>query len=196
MKFIGAHKKALIIFVAVCLLVGGGVLWLHELSKPAAAKVFTTVGSTAPAPVSQAATLSAVHDTYASFSYPNTLSPLAGMDGPHGEEVAVYNYGKQDVVPWHLAITINHLQQPSLTSDSGYMVRKDHPSQYQAATLTSGANTFIVMTDTQAGGFGKAAFILHGDLSADISLTGDDSSGGSTLAQTFQQILQSWKWNS
>jgi hypothetical protein len=194
MNFIGAHKKALVICTTLCLLVGGGVLWLHELSKPTSAKVFTTVGSTAPTPVSQTATLTPVHNPYANFSYPNTLSPLAGMDGPHGEEVALYNYGKQDVVPWHLAITINHLQQPSLNSDSGYMVRKDRPSQYQATTITSGSNTFIVMTDTQAGGFGKAAFILHGDLSADISLTGDDSLGGSTLAQVFLQILQSWEW--
>lgn len=194
MKFIGAHKKTLIAFTVLCLLIGGGILWLHELSKPSSAKVFTTVGSTAPVPASQTATLTLVHNPYASFSYPNTLSPLAGMDGPHGEEVAVYNYGKQDVVSWHLAVSINHLQQPTLTSDSSYMVRKDRPSQYQATTVTSGANTFIVMTDMQAGGFGKTAFILHGDLSADISLTGDDSSGGSTLAQAFQQVLQSWKW--
>lgn len=194
MRFIRAHKKALVVFVVFFLVIGGSALWLHELSRPASAKVFTTVGSTAVAPTDQAATLSTVHNPYASFSYPNPLSPLAGMDGPHGEEVAIYNYGKQDVVPWHLAVAINHLQQPSLSSDSGYTLRKNHPSRYQATTVTSGANTFIVMTDTQAGGFNKAAFLLHGDLSADISLTGDDSSGGSTLAQAFQQVLQSWKW--
>ena len=91
-------------------------------------------------------------------------------------------------------ITINHLHEPGLTYDANYLLRKNHPAQYRPSTVTAGGNTFTVMTDTQAGDFAKAAFALHGDLSADISLTGDDSSGDSTLAAAFQQILLSWQW--
>lgn len=185
------NKRVVTSTCVIILLVAGCIFLLHKLNKPVNAPAITTAGNTAvpipPQPI-------AVSNAYARFSYPGTMQVMAGAEGPMGDEVAVYNYKMSDVVPWHLAITINHLQEPELTYDSSYLLRKNHPTEYRASTATSGSNTFAVMADTQAGGFSKVAYSLHGDLSADISLTGDDASGDSTLAQAFQQVLQSWQW--
>lgn len=186
------NRRVLIPVCVIALLVIGFSLLIHQLRKPVSASNISTAGNTSipmpPQPI-------LVDGTYAKFSYPGGMQPMTGMEGPMGEEVAVYNYKMPDTVPWHLAITINHLHEPGLSYDTNFLVRKNHPDQYQQSTLTANGNTFTVMTDTQAGGFAKVAFVLHGDLSADISLTGDDSSGDTTLAQAFQQVLTAWRWN-
>jgi hypothetical protein len=185
------NKRVAIPVGIIVLLAVGAVLLLHQLGKPVSATAIVTTGNTAVPKPSQPI---AVSNAYARFTYPGTMQPITGMQGPTGEIVAIYNYKMTDVVPWHLSITINLLHESGLTYDSAYLLRKNHPAQYQPSTVTVDNNTFTVMTDTQAGNFSKVAFTLHGDLSADISLTGDDANGDTTLAQAFQQVLHSWQW--
>jgi hypothetical protein len=186
------HKRVIIVIAVIAVLGICGALVIRQFNKPVSATAFTTIGNNVSA--STIPQMVSVSGTYASFVYPGTLQQMTGLDGPTGGELAVYNYKKPDVVSWHLAITITRLNEPVLTSDGAYLLRKSHPEQYQSSTATYGSNTYTIMTDTQASGFSKVAFALHGDISADISLTGDDSSDGSTLTQTFQQVLQSWQW--
>jgi hypothetical protein len=101
---------------------------------------------------------------------------------------------KTDIESWHLAITINHLPEPLLTEDSGYLMRKDNPSRYRMSTVSDNGNRFVVMTDTQVTDFGEVAFILHGSMSANISLVGDNPAGSTPLQNTLQAILASWRW--
>lgn len=173
-------------------LVAIGTLLAHKLAGPVAARNITS----APAgQVPAAPSVQPIHvqDMYAAFSYPDSLKPLPNPQTPAGDIVATYSYGKADVEPWHLAITINQLHEPVLTDDSGYVLRRNDPARYHVSNITAGGNTFTVMTDTQTGGFSEAAFTLRGNLSADISLTGDDPSD-TVLPRVFRQVLQSWHW--
>lgn len=185
------NKRIVIPIGVVVLLAVSAALLVRQFNKPVRATTFATVGNAAvpspPQPIP-------VANAYAKFSYPGSMQAVVGAEGPSGYQVATYSYKMANVVPWHLVITIDHLHEPGLKYDTAYLMRKDDPARYQVSTTTVDSNTFTVMTDTQAGGFNKAAFSLHGDLSADISLTGDDSSGDTTLAQAFQQVLQSWHW--
>jgi hypothetical protein len=168
-----------------------GIFFIHGLIEPVTTTNITATASAAPAlspPIK-------VTGTYANFSYPSSLKQMQGMQGPEGNELAVYNFGKSDIEFWHLAISINQLNQPNLTADSGYLLRENEPSRYQATTIVNGKNTFTIMTDTQAGGFSKVAFSLDGDKSADISLIGDDPSGSAALSDAFRQVLQTWQWH-
>ena len=167
-----------------------GVYILHKLTGPVKAHIITAASVSNPPP----AALVSVNGTYASFSYPGSLTPAQNAQGATGNELAVYSYTKPDVQTWHLNITINNLQQPTLTADSNYLLRINDPTRYQSNTETISGNTFAIMTDTQVGGFSEVAFTLHNGVSADISLTGDDSSGGTTLATVFQEVLNTWDW--
>jgi hypothetical protein len=167
-----------------------GAFFIHGLIEP----VTTTNITVAAAPATPTIPPVEVKGTYASFSYPGTLKPLTGLSGPTGDELAVYNFGKPDIESWHLAISINQLSQPTLTDDSGYVLRENDPSLYQPSYATYGKNAFSIMTYTKAGDFNETAFMLDGDKSADISLIGNDPSGISVLANAFRQVLQSWNW--
>lgn len=185
------------IIVAICLFLTVACLaattfFIHNLLKPARATAFLTVASTnAPFNMDPVA----VHNTYANFTYPAGMVPMK-TQLPSGHEVALFSYSHRDIESWQLAITINTLPNSTLTDDSGYLFRKNNPSRYQQSTANIHATPILIMTDTQAGGFSKVAFLAHGTLSADISLYGDDSTGTDVLTKAFNQVLSSWHWNS
>ena len=123
------------------------------------------------------------------------MHPMADPPSVTAPTLASYNYIKADILTWHLAINFTHLVAPNLSDDSSYLIRKDNPSEFTPSTITYGNNTFTVMTDNAGDGFGEAAFILHGDTDAIISLTGNDAAGTSGLDTAFQLVLKSWQWN-
>jgi hypothetical protein len=176
------------VFIIVCILI------IHQVNKPVTARIITAIGNASAPATSVTPQAITVKDDYISFLYPSSMKPLQQLDALSGSELSVYNYEISDIVPWHLAITVTQLHGPSLLNDSGYLLRKNDPTRYTASSTTYGANTFSMMTDTQAQGFGEVAFSLHGSESADISLTGDDPAGDANLANTLQQVLQSWQW--
>jgi len=196
MEFLRARKKAglTIAFIAMaCLAI---FLAIHVVNGPVSATHITASAPPATRTV-QAPSLPqliTVSNPYASFSYPNSMRPVANIQGSEGPVLAAYNYLKSDILTWELSITVNKLQSPNLESDSGYLMRKENPAEYQENTVTYGDNTFIIMNDTGANGFGELVFLLHGSMDANIHLVGDDASGTSGLDTTFQQVLQSWKW--
>jgi hypothetical protein len=194
MEFLRARRSAVTtvgVIILVCLIIAGAV---HIVNRPVNARIITP-----PTPVSAQTTpppqLVSVSGTYANFSYPGSLHPMANAPDISGSELASYNYLKTDVETWHLAIMITQLRSPSLTSDTNYTIRKDNPAVYQQSTVTYGTNTFTVMEDTSADGFAEVAFILHGNMDATISLVGNSVSSTSGLDTAFQQVLQSWQWN-
>jgi hypothetical protein len=178
--------------VLICLIIGI-VAFLRYLADPASGTIAASKSDTA-APVTPPAPLITVRGTYATFQYPNTLHPLQ-QQAPGGQELAAYSYGKRDTESWELAITINRLADPTLKDDSGYNYRVQKSSQYTETIKTINNSSVVIMTDSQAPGFSKVAFLIHGDMSADISLYGDDQDGVAGLADAFSQVLNSWHWN-
>jgi hypothetical protein len=166
------------------------VFFIHSLTEPVKASNISAPISSPPPKVRTIV----VHGTYANFTYPSLLSPLKYKQAPSGSELAIYTYTKEDIQSWQLVITINTLHQAALSSDTGYALRLNQPSRYHATTINDGKNTFVIMTDTQATSFSKVAFALHGNMSADISLYGDDPLGDASLANTFREVLRSWQW--
>jgi hypothetical protein len=132
---------------------------------------------------------------YINFSYPAAMIPNTNIQ----TSVAVpesYLYQYKDVQTWVLAISVNKLNQPNLSQDSGYSSRKLDPSRYQESTLAVGAKTYYIFKDTSEGNFDEVAFILNGNLSADISLYGDDGAGFTNLQNTFNMVLDTLQWKS
>jgi hypothetical protein len=171
------------------------VVLLRYIAGPASAPTISSPAQKTTPGATFNMTPQTVHGTYATFMYPTSLAPQAGQQLASGPELATYSYGYRDIESWDLAISINHLAEPILTDDSGYGLRAEDPSRYHETTMTLGHNTFVIMTDTSAGGFSKVAFLLHGTTDADISLYGDDQAGQATLMATFNMVLRSWNWN-
>ena len=181
------------ILVAVCGLSIAVVTVLKYAAAPATTSSITTtlpdatVSAIDPTPV-------AVQNAYADFVYPLGMRPTAQGDKTP-PLLASYQYVYQGSGSWQLAISINRLAEPTLTDDSGYGLRKADPDRYQESTITIGSNTFVVMTDMQANGFNRVAFLLHGTLSADIAVYGNDPLGDDGLTAVFKQVLSSWHWH-
>jgi len=195
MKLPRPKKKRTYVLVGILLVIlVAGVWFFHELTKPSQAAIITTSSAPTPQTTQTSAPPVTVHGTYASFTYPGALKPVANQPSLSGGELAEYEYKKSDVETWYLVISISRLGGPTLMDDSGYLLRKNNPSQYQANTLTYGDNTFIIMTDTQATDFNEVAFSLHGNISGDISLTGDDGAENASLKAALEQVLSSWQW--
>lgn len=195
MEFLRARRSAVVtlsVILLVCIIIATVV---HIVNRPVSARIITQAPSSTTTQVVPPPQLVSVSGTYANFSYPDSMHPMTGAQGPAGNVLATYNYLKTDVETWHLAINVTHLGASSLSSDGDYVIRKDNPSEYQESTITYGGNTFTVMDDTYTTGFGEVAFILHGDMDATIALTGNNASGISGLDTAFQQVLQSWQWN-
>ena len=193
MEFLRARRSAVLtlaFLVLICLI---AVLSVHLVNKPVSAPIITT-NNPAPTTAAPPPQLVKVDGTYANFSYPSSMRTMTNAQTPTSPVLDSYNYLKTDILTWHLAIAISHLNTPSLNDDSSYVFRKNNPTEYQESTVTYGDNTFIVMTDVQAEGFSEVAFSLHGNMDATISLLGDDPNGDSGLDTTFQQVLQSWDW--
>lgn len=135
-----------------------------------------------------------VQNSYFSFSYPTALKPYK-QQPVNGPMIANYSYGYRDIESWELTITAQMIPQPSLTNDSAYNFRSQHPDQYQLVNETINSQPVAVMTDTQASGFSKVAFLLHGNYVINVSLYGNDTSGTGILSSVFSQVVQSLQWN-
>jgi hypothetical protein len=188
-----AAKLGLVSLIVIGLLIAviKGMSYLtgpvHATDIPASATPISSAPSFDMQPIP-------ISNPYASFTYPAALKPMP-TQSPHGSALVTYTYGYRDIESWELNITVNRLAEPILTDDGGYDFRKVNPNRYEESTTTIGQNSFKIMSDTTAGGFSKVAFNLHGSLSADISLYGDDPNGQADLNATFQQILSSWQWH-
>jgi hypothetical protein len=130
---------------------------------------------------------------YASFNYPAALSQVVG-----GETIAPtlvnYDYSYRDIESWNLEIIIYTNPSGNLTNDSPYTYRQLHPAIFQESKTTINHQPVDIMTDKTAAGFGKLAFLIHGQYQATISLTGNDANGVDDLQATFNMVLNSWRW--
>lgn len=135
----------------------------------------------------------AVHNAYFSFSYPASMHAYA-QQPLKLPEIADYSYGYSDIESWQLAVSAQTLVQPSLSQDSSYLYRTQHPDQYQLSNTTINGKSVAIMTDAKAAGFSKVAFILYGSDVVHVSLYGNDTSGTTVLDNVFMQILNSIKW--
>lgn len=190
------YRRRLLIYPLVIVVITLGVIY-HEMgniNKPSIGVV------TNPTPTQQTAGLSfnftptTVTGTYISFAYPKLLLVDTATQKPQYPIMESYVYKYNDTETWLLAITVTDLQSDSLKADSSYYARLLNPTEYQLSTVTVKNNTFQVMTDTQAVGFGKVAFSLHNNMSADISLIGDDDLGTTNLQKVFNIVLGSFSW--
>lgn len=118
-------------------------------------------------------------------------TPNSKMVGP---VIETHNFMFRDVETWNLAITILNVPSGNLKGDSAYSYRKAYPNIYQESHTVIGEQPVTVMTDKTVGGFKEVAFLMHGALSADISLYGDDASGTGKLQATLNMIIGSWQW--
>lgn len=136
-----------------------------------------------------------VQNAYFSFSYPAALKPYK-QQPITAPMIANYSYGYRDIESWELTITAQAIPQSSLTNDSAYNYRAQHPEQYQLHNESINGRPVAVMTDTQASGFSNVAFVLHGSYVINVSLYGNDTSGTDILSSVFSQVLKSLRWNS
>lgn len=159
----------------------------HILSSGATSSTTTSIDMFNNTPI-------AVRNTYFSFTYPASMHPYA-QQPLKLPEIANYSYGYSDIESWQLAVSAQTLAGPSLSQDSSYLFRAQHPDQYKLNTSTISGQPVAIMTDTQAAGFSKVAFILHGSDVIRVSLYGNDTSGTSVLNNVFTQVLHSIKWS-
>jgi len=136
----------------------------------------------------------AVHNNYFSFSYPASMHAYA-QQPLKLPEIADYSYGYSDIESWQLAVSAQTLVQPSLSQDSSYLYRTQHPDQYRLSSTTINGQPVAIMTDTKASGFSKVAFLLNGSNVVHVSLYGNDNSGITVLNNVFTQVLNSIKWS-
>ena len=127
------------------------------------------------------------------FTYPAAMHPYA-QQPLTAPQIANYSYGYRDIESWQLAISAQTLSEPTLSNDSAYNFRSQHPEQYQLSNLTMNGQPVAIMTDTTASGFSKVAFLLHGSVAVNISLYGNDTSGTAILNSVFMQVLHSLQW--
>jgi hypothetical protein len=128
-----------------------------------------------------------------SFSYPASLVFVSDLSNS-SSVLESYTYKYHDIESWLLAISVNRLPQANLSYDSNYSIRKQSPLHYAETTTTVGTKTFYVFQDLTATGFAKVAFILNGNVSADISLLGDDQLGVNNLVDTFNVVINTFNW--
>lgn len=188
--------KRLSITACIVLAVFIGYAFVRYVSTPSQSQILSsgaTVSSTNDISMFNNTPV-AVHNAYFSFTYPAAMHtyPVQRLSAP---ELANYSYGYSDIESWQLSVTDQTLVESSLTQDSAYIFRTQHPTQYQLSSLTINGQQVPVMTDTKASGFSKLAFLLHGSDVVHISLYGNDTSGTTVLNNVFVQILNSIKWS-
>lgn len=135
----------------------------------------------------------AVNGAYASFTYPSIFTPLK-QQTLSGNILASYGYEHRALLSWQLEITINYLPSGSTAGDGSYYAMSQDPTRYNAVTETVNGSPVTTMSDLEAGGFNKIAFLFHGSYSADISLSSMDSQNASEEQAVLNQVVQSWQW--
>lgn len=194
-----AYRKWVVrLIILACLLcvVVGAFLFYRYLSSPSQSNI--TTPNALVNSLSNTSTFNntpvAVHNTYFSFTYPAAMHPypLQPLTTP---QIADYSYGYRDIESWQLAISGQTLSEPTLSNDSAYTYRAQHPEQYQPSNTTINGQPVVIMTDSTASGFSKVAFLLHGSVVVNVSLYGNDTSGTDILNSVFMQVLNSLTWS-
>jgi hypothetical protein len=134
-----------------------------------------------------------VQTDYASFQYPAALMPLPNVSAV-SPVLASRSYSYGDIENWRMSINVTQINGQTIDSDSGYQLRATQSDRYAQSDAIYGNQDFTVMTDTQAAGFSKVAYLAHGNQVAEISLYGDDAQSLQTLQATFATVLGSWQW--
>jgi hypothetical protein len=160
----------------------------HIVSSGATSSMTTSISMFNNTPV-------AVRNAYFSFTYPTSMHAYT-QQPLKLPEIADYSYGYSDIESWQLAVSAQTLGGPTLSQDSSYLYRAQHSSQYQLSNTTINGEPVTIVTDTQASGFSKVAFLLFGSDVVHVSLYGNDTSGTSVLNNVFTQVLSSIKWSS
>jgi hypothetical protein len=186
------RSTAITVSVFGAIAIVSAILLFSEIANAphAASIISTTNGSRTPASFNMYPVT--VSNNYISFRYPKLLKPT--QTSLVSGEVAAYTFMHRDIATWNMAVEVMPLPNGGLQGNSAYEMRKSEPATYTESTFTKNGQSVDVMTDTSYGGFSKVAFLTHGQYQATISLFGDDSGGTNALQQTFNMIIDSWKW--
>lgn len=173
-----------------------GYMFYRFVSTPSRSQITTPTSSLSS--LSNTSTFNntpvTVRNSYFSFSHPAALKPYV-QQPVTAPMIANYSYGYRDIESWELTITAQTIPQSTLTNDSAYSYRSQHPEQFQLVNETINGHPVAVMTDAQASGFSKVAFVLQGNYIINVSLYGNDTSGTDILSSVFSQVLNSLQWN-
>jgi hypothetical protein len=124
------------------------------------------------------------------FSYPKGFVAHS-LPAPVTPIVEAYQYLFKDVRTSQLSLTVLTLDVAG--KDSSLALRRQDPEHYIQSTITSGDNSFTVMTDTRDS-FNKVAYSFHNGLVGEIALIGNTAQGTSQLDDVFAQVLDAWRW--
>lgn len=187
-------RLAIVMVLAAVLFLG--YMFYRFVSTPSQSQITTPTSSLSS--LSNTSTFNntpvTVQNSYFSFSYPAAMKPYK-QQPVTAPMIANYSYGYRDIESWELTITAQTIPQSTLTNDSAYNYRSQHPEQFQLVNETINGHPVAVMTDAQASGFSKVAFVLQGNYVINVSLYGNDTSGTNILNSVFSQVLKSLQWN-
>lgn len=130
---------------------------------------------------------------YFSFSYPSTfsLSPNSKVSGGELEDYSFTNNGTAAI--WNLTVIVQNILNGQINNDGSYNYRKTYPNLFSEQQLTLGLNQIFLMT-SKSGGYNKTAFIVHGGMDCNITLTSNSSIDASAMDSDLNMILASWTW--
>lgn len=189
-QYLKRHARWVVAGGILLVIIGAGLAVYGSLSSP----VNGSVNSPAPATKSTTApTLAHAQGSYASFSYPSTYSKAAASP-PAGTMVEAFALANRGAVP-PADIDVSILQLPSgqLADDGSYHYRQVDPSKYRPETWTIAGASVPIMDDT-SGGYAKVAFLVHGQLVAEISVSCTSSADSTTLDNDLKIVITNFKW--
>jgi hypothetical protein len=162
---------------------------IQFVNRPALGTV-TNLGPADPIISKPALIMLPVTGSTITFSYPKGFVAHA-LPAPAAPIVETYQYLFKDDRTSQLSLTVLRLDAGG--KDSNLELRRQDPEHYLLSTITSGDNSFTVMTDTRDS-FNKVAYTLHNGLAGEIAIIGNTAQGASQLDDVFAQVLDAWRW--
>ena len=173
---------------ALLVALGAVDLLVHDLNSPAQGVVHQTVVADASAKVTPPLK---VEGKAVIFEYPASLEKIK-PDTLSPGDIEKFLFTMPTHHAWSLAIQVKSLAGGTLTGDSGYNLRKQNPQQYTEQVSVVNGMTISVMSD-KSGPYNQVAFIPHGNLVAEVALSGTDSSDTSSQ-KIFDTVIDTWQW--
>lgn len=127
----------------------------------------------------------------AKFQYPAQIQKLK-TDNLAVGDIEKFLFNKPEHGNWSLTVLIKRLPSGVLAADGNYNLRKQNPQQYVEQTRTINGAAVSVMTD-HSGAYNQVAFMPHGEIVAEVSLSGAESNDADSQA-ILNTVLNSWQW--
>lgn len=182
-----AKKIVVIIIIAACLGIAGIVL--HAMNSSSVGTINLSRTSQVPEKLPR----TTVTNQWSSFSYGDGLVAQR-TDAVSPPVLGVYSYDKPVVSPWNLTIQIRQLPSGNLADDGSYAFRQANSLKYVKEPVRQiGQNSVIIFSDPSVS-FAKSAFMAHGGLEANVSLSGGRMYDAASMQAELDTLLASWHW--